>query len=373
MIRKPLASQKYPISYLSTIKPRPMARLSSLTFSSPKTWLFAVLGSLFIAGCASTPNLSSLEDDELYLRRGEEFISDAALLAFAYENTTDELGGDDYYDPTRTDFSPGYMNNFGVPSYQPSFSNRYRNFGGGFGNGFGTSWGLASYMNPFAAGSMGNGMGFYDPFYAGWSNPYSMGYGSGFGYGNPYGWNNGWGSNWNNPYGYTNWNNGWNNPYGYTNWNNGWNTYNGGFTGIGSDDSFTNITGRTRTPIMSYTGSGSNYDSNGVLARPKVEAQRRGEVSTISPTRTEETSPTYVSPKQSRRSRGWMQPDNPSRNRNNSSRSRSAPSSNSNNSFNNSSRSRTNSYGSPSNKGGTRSSGNSRTNSSSRSPRGGGR
>ena len=209
----------------------------------------------------------------------------------------------------------------------------------------------------------GYGMGGYDPFYSGWGNPYSMGYGSGFGYGNPYAWNGGWG-------------NGWNNPYGNTNWNNS-NTNYGGWAGTSSNDSFTNITGRTRTPIMSYTSNGSNYDGNGVLVRPKVESPLLGEVPTTAPVRTEEASPTYVSPKQSRRNRGWMQPENSSRERNNSSRSRSTPSKSSNDSFNNSSRSRSNSFSAPSNKGNSRSggssSGNSRSGSSSRSSRGGDR
>ena len=344
------------------LNPAPMARLSSPPFGSPSTWLFAVLGTLFLAGCASTPDFSALEDDELYLRRGEEFVTDAAYLAFAYENTAEESDGDDYYDPNRSQFSPGYMNSYGMPGYQPSFYNRYRPFGGGFGNGFGTQWGLASYMNPYGAGGfgMGYGLGGYDPFYGGWGNPYSMGYGSGFGYGSPYAWNGGWG-------------NGWNNPYGYTNWGN--NTINyGAWTGAGSNDSFTSVTGRTRTPIMSYTGSnGSNYDGNGILVRPKVEAQRPDEVPAATPARTEESSPTYVSPKQSRRKRGWMQPNNSSRERSNSSRSWSSPSNNSKNS----SRSRSNSFSSPSNNSGSRSggrsSGNSRSNGSSRSSRGGGR
>ena len=152
-----------------------MACLSSLPFGSPGSWLYVVLGSLLMAGCASTPDFSALEDDELYLRRGEEFVTDAAYLAFAYENNAEESDGDDYYDPNRSQFSPGYMNSYGMPGYQPSYYNRYRPFGGGFGNGFGTQWGLASYMNPYGAGGfgMGYGLGGYDPFYGGWGNPYS--------------------------------------------------------------------------------------------------------------------------------------------------------------------------------------------------------
>ena len=38
----------------------------------------------------------------------------------------------------------------------------------------------------------------------------------------------------------------------------------GGWTGTGSNDSFTSVAGRTRTPIMSYTGNGSSYDGNGI-------------------------------------------------------------------------------------------------------------
>ena len=100
---------------------------------------------------------------------------------------------------------------------------------------------------------------------------------------------------------------------------------------------------------MSYTGNGSNYDGNGILVRPKVEAQRPGEVPATAPARNEEASPTYVSPRAiSTGKRGWMQPDNSTRERSNSSRSWSAPSNNSNNSFNNSSRSRSNSLSAPS-------------------------
>ena len=162
-----------------------MARLSSLPFGSPGSWLYAVLGSLLMAGCASTPDFSALEDDELYLRRGEEFVTDAAYLAFAYENNAEESDGDDYYDPNRSQFSPGYMNSYGMPGYQPSYYNRYRPFGGGFGNGFGTQWGLASYMNPYGAG--GFGMGYsrrLRPVLWRMGQPYSMGYEAGS-YGNP--------------------------------------------------------------------------------------------------------------------------------------------------------------------------------------------
>jgi len=334
-----------------------MSRFPSLPLLPSTTWLFVTIGLVLFSGCAVTPDFSALEDDELYLRRGEEFVTDAMYLAFAMEQSAEEPAEDDYYDPNRSQYSPGYMGGYGMPRYQSSFNNPYRPFG----NGFGTNWGLSSYMNPFAAGGMGMG---YGMGYGGWNDPFAMGYGSGFGsnygYGSPSGYNN-----WNNyGYGYNNWNNG---------WNNGWNTNYGGWAGTGSNDSFGGFTSRTRTPIMSYTGSGSNYDTEGVLVRPKVEAPRPDEMPAVSPERSEPSTPTYVSPASNSRTNRWMQPaQSRDNNRSNSSRSWSAPEPS-----DNSSRSRSNSFSAPSNSGNSRSGGNSsggsRPSGSSRSSRGGGR
>jgi len=323
-----------------------MARfsLSSLTLSLQ--WFVAFIGLMLLSGCATTPNFSALEDDELYLKRGEEFVTDAMYLAFALEQSSEETIEDDYYDPSRSQYSPGYAGGYyGMPGYQSSFNNPFRPFG----NGFGTNWGLSSYLNPFGAGGLGfgYGMGGYDPF-SSWGNPYgSMGYGY-----NPYGWNNGW-----------------NNGYGYTNWNNGGNINYGGWTGTGTTDQLGGVTGRTRTPIMSYTNNGSNYDANGVLVRPKVDTPSNENMTEEIP-RTEEA-PTYVSPKNSSPVQRWIEnsgnsnrntwssPDNSSRSRSNGTN---APSWNSGNS-------RSGGSIGGSSGGNSRSSGSS----SSRSSRGGGR
>ena len=332
----------------------PLSRLDH-----PAHWLFTVLGIVVFSGCATTPNFSALEDDEMYLRRGEEFITDAQYLNFALEQSAEEPLEDDYYDPSRSLYSPGYAGGYGygMPRYQSSINNPYRPFGNGMGNG----WGLSSYLNPFGAGGMGYGMGFgmgyggMDPYGSGWGNPYGMGYGSGYGYGySPFAANN-----WNNGYGGYN---GWNNGYG------GWNNSNGGWSGTGSNDSFNGVTGRTRTPIMSYTGSGSNYDSNGVLVRPKVEETPADQSPTASPRGGDTSAPTYVAPASNSRMNRWMekignQRDTTSPRPN---RSWSAPEPS-----NNSSRSRTSPANTPSRSSG--SSGGSRPSGSSRSSRGGGR
>ena len=53
-------------------------------------WLAALLVVTAGAGCGSlTQRVSSLEDDELYLDRGAEFITDAEYLAYAYEQAHD--------------------------------------------------------------------------------------------------------------------------------------------------------------------------------------------------------------------------------------------------------------------------------------------
>ena len=164
-------------------------------------------------GCGSLmQRTANLEDDELYLERGEEFITDAEYLAYAYEqagydaaagemNAPNARGGDAFqssfgYVPQSLrgrSMLRGYMTPYGAAGFGP---NPYDPWGSSFYGGY-------SAYNP----------GFYDPY-----NPYGspMG-GGGFGYNswgvNPYmgnSWGNGWGMN---PYAY--------NPYGY-----GYNPYN---------------------------------------------------------------------------------------------------------------------------------------------------
>ena len=109
-----------------------------------------------------------------------------------------------------------------------------------------------------------------------------------------------------NPYGFNGWNNGYN-PYGYYNTygNNGWNN---GYSGWGNNGNAgpyfgdvygggSGVTSFTRTPIMSYTNNGSNYDDAGVLVRPKTEREEA----------TEAVQPTVVQPKRNKRQNRWMQ------------------------------------------------------------------
>lgn len=329
---------------------------------SPLKSFFWIACTLFVAGCGSTVDFSALEDDELYLKRGEEFITDAMYLEFAFQQAgmESEAAENDYYDPERSAYSPGYMGyGYGMPGYQSSFNNPYRPFSNGIG--------LNSYFNPM--GGTGWNMGYGGMGYGG------MGYGMGYGMGNAY--NGGWGGYGMNPYGYNGWNNGWNNGYGYNGWNNGYgnpyvNNGNGGDTFGGYGNGFT---GLTRTPIMSYTSNGSNYDSSGVLARPKTEEEDLQ----VDPSATERItpSPTYVAPNPSSRVNRWMsgnssgvqeQPRTREQKRE-WSLPESSPSS-----WGNSNRS--NSTTAPSNNTRSNSSGNSRSNggssSSSRSSRGGG-
>jgi hypothetical protein len=319
---------------------------------------------VLLAGCASLPDFSALEDDEMYLGRGEEFVTDSKYLAFALEQAgAQDVMEDDYYDADRSGYGQGYVGGYGMPGYQPSYNNPYRPFSNGLG--------LQSYFNPMNGSGMGMGMG------------YGMGYGglngmnNGFGYNsmgyNPYGfngWNNGY-----NPYGYYNpfGNNGWNN--GYSGWGNNGNAgpYFGSINGEGSG-----LTSFTRTPIMSYTNNGSNYDDAGVLVRPKSE---RDESSNS-------VQPTVVTPERGTRKNRWMQAsqktetrstrntNNDSGNSNWNSRSRSSGSSGANGSNNSfsvpTSTPRSNSTRSNS----TRSSGSSprgSSNGNSRSSRGGGK
>ena len=235
-----------------------MANRSLLTLDLRNTWfiyLFSACVALLFSGCASIPNMGALENDELYLSRGEEFVTDAQYLAFALETAGyEEESGSDYYDPTRSTQANGM-----IPGYRPSFMNNQ--------NAMQWGMGLSSGFNPFGFG-ISNG---YDPYMNsgfGYNPNGGMGYGnSGFGY-NPYGGYGGYGGY--NPYAYGGYNSygGYNgfNPYG-----GGYNPYNyGNWTGNDSDQGGSTVTGFTRTPIMSNTAGGSNYNA-GLLNRPKDE------------------------------------------------------------------------------------------------------
>lgn len=179
------------------------------------------------SGCGSLlQRAANLEDDELYLERGEVFVTDAEYLAYAYEQAGyndvtgdyDDEGrrsGDGFqssfgyvpqslrgrsmlrgymspygaagfgpnpYDPWGSNFSQGYG------AYNPGFVDPYNTWGSaGMGGGWGTSgWGI----NPYAGGAWGMNPYAYQPYGGGLygANPY------GWGYGNVYGGNPGLGS-----------------------------------------------------------------------------------------------------------------------------------------------------------------------------------
>lgn len=195
------------------------------------------MGMLLLAfaatGCGSLlQRTANLEDDELYLGRGEEFVTDAEYLTYAYEQAgyseangqvDDSSGrsGDGFqssfgyvpqslrgrsmlrgymtpygaagfgpnpYDPWGSSFYHGYG------AYNPGFVDPYNTWGStGMGGGWGTSgWGI----NPYVGGAWGmNGLGM---------NPYAFQpYGGGLYGPNPYGW--GYGSTYCNSSGFGGW------------------------------------------------------------------------------------------------------------------------------------------------------------------------
>ena len=246
----------------------PSLRLGSFTA------LLALLLVVVSTGCGSLmQRTASLEDDELYLDRGEEFITDAEYLAYAYEQAG--------YDP-RGEY--GELDSRGGDAFQSSFgyvpqSLRGRSM-------------LRGYMTPY--GAAGFGPNPYDPwgssFYGGY-NPYSP-YGGSMGYnmigGNGWGMNPYMGNNWGmNPYAY--------NPYGYG--HNGYNPYGyggyglggygtGGYSGFnnwgnsgwGSDVfEVSNVVVAPRTPIWSSTSINSNAGGGRLLTNKVEESSEAGE------------------------------------------------------------------------------------------------
>ena len=207
--------------------------------------IFTLGLSLGLAGCSLSPNLnSSIESDELYLNKSEEFITDAAYLQHAYDVSSNKINK--VYEDTESTVSYGescgnsFGNGFGN-SWGSNFYG-YSPFGYGINNGWGNSFGFSPFggMNNGCGMSYGYGMG-YDPY--GWNNGWGMNYGYGMGY-DPYGWNNGWGNN--------NW--GINYGMGYGNNGFGWNNW-----GIG--DTYTSSTSiiKPRTPYNTNVISNSTY------------------------------------------------------------------------------------------------------------------
>ena len=121
----------------------------------PVRWILSLAAATtLLAGCASLPDFSALENDELYLSRGEEFITDSKYLAFAMEQAgVEDLAEDDYYDANRSAYGEGYVGGYGGPGFQPSFNNPYRPFSNGLG--------LQSYFNPMSGYGMGMGDGLW--------------------------------------------------------------------------------------------------------------------------------------------------------------------------------------------------------------------
>jgi len=262
-------TQNYGMSYLEPRKMKDLARLPH------PAHLLALLGLSvgLLTGCgSSTKWLSSLEDDELYLGRNEEFVTDAEYLAYAFEQAgydaergMDARSGDAFasdfgYVPQSLrgrSMLRGYMTPYGAAGFGP---NPYDPWGSSFCGGF----------NPYSP----YGSGLYDPF-----NPYGNvqgGYGaSGWGM-NPY-MGNSWGYN---PYasmGY--------NPYGYGGYG-GFGTYGGwggnpsygGWTSYGNGgDVYTtgNVVVAPRTPIWTSSAINSN-GGGGRLITNKVETETQG-------------------------------------------------------------------------------------------------
>ena len=228
--------------------------------------LFALLLVVVSTGCGSLmQRTASLEDDELYLDRGEEFITDAEYLAYAYEQAG--------YDP-RGEY--GELDSRGGDAFQSSFgyvpqSLRGRSM-------------LRGYMTPY--GAAGFGPNPYDPwgssFYGGY-NPYSP-YGGSMGYnmmgGNGWGMNPYMGNNWGmNPYAYNPYGYGYNgyNPYGFGGYGmGGYNNW--GNSGWGSDVfEVSNVVVAPRTPIWSSTSINSNGGGGRLLTNKVEESSEAGE------------------------------------------------------------------------------------------------
>ena len=242
-----------------------MTRSFPTFFSTPAAWISLLGLTVTMASCGGVfRQASALEDDELYLSQGEEFLTDEEYLSYAFEQAgfseSEELDMDSRAgDRFNSDF--GY-----VPQ-----SLRSRSM-------------LRGYMTPY--GAAGFGPNPYDPygsaFYGGY-NPYDP-------YGTSMGWNNGWSNSWGspsgwgmnpymgygfgsgfgyNPYAY--------NPSGFNNgFNNGWgggyNVYHGsGWFGGGESTGGFPIVVAPRTPIWA-SSSINSATGGGRLLTNKMDA-----------------------------------------------------------------------------------------------------
>ena len=238
-----------------------MTRSFSTFFWTPAAWISLLGLTVTMASCGGAyRQASALEDDELYLGQGEEFLTDEEYLSYAFEQAgfseSEELDVD-------ARAGDGFNSNFG---YVPQ-SLRGRSM-------------LRGYMTPY--GAAGFGPNPYDPygsaFYGGY-NPYDP-------YGSSMGWNNGWSNSWGspsgwgmnpymgygygpgfgyNPYAY--------NPFGFNNgWGGGYNVYQGsGWLGGGESSGGTPVVVAPRTPIWA-SSSINSATGGGRLLTNKMEA-----------------------------------------------------------------------------------------------------
>lgn len=255
--------------------PYPSLRLGSLAT------LFALLFVVVSTGCGSLmQRTASLEDDELYLERGEEFITDAEYLAYAYEQAGYDAAAGEY----------GRMDSRSGDAFQSSFGYVPQSLRGrSMLRGYMTPYGAAGFgPNPydpwgssFCGGYSPYNPGFYDPY-----NPYgSPMMGCGFG-NNSWGMNPYMGGNWGmNPYSYNPYGYGYTgyNPYGYgVGGFGGYGGYGGVYGGYGNgwgSDVYTssNVVVAPRTPIWSSSSVNSNAGGGRLLTNKDEEIQATGE------------------------------------------------------------------------------------------------
>ena len=189
-------------------------RLMDLTrLHSPLFYLAASV--MLLSGCSISSNFtSSLETDELYLSLGEEYITDAEYIGYAYEYS----GYDDDYGysesnsfPINNEMAPmnGSPSMLGLGDYFSPWGAMYNNM---YNNQFGMNFGYSPYgYNQFGYGydlyNFGYNQFAYNSYIYGYNpyNPYMYsGLGWNYGY-NPYGFNPYYnsmccGGGWNDPY-----------------------------------------------------------------------------------------------------------------------------------------------------------------------------
>ena len=238
--------------------------------------LMALLLVVMTTGCGSLlQRTANLEDDELYLDRGEEFITDAEYLAYAYEQAGYDVEGGEY----------GPRDSRGGDAFQSSFGYVPQSLRGrSMLRGYMTPYGAAGFgPNPydpwgssFYGGYSAYNPGFYDPY-----NPYgspmgNLGWGSSAWGVNPYmggSFGNVWGNSWgmnpygNSPYGFNSYNP--YNPYGAGGWYGGGNNW-GNAWGGGDVFDVNTVVVAPRTPIWTSSAINSN-GGGGRLLTNKVD------------------------------------------------------------------------------------------------------